>query len=75
MGLRTGTEYLAGLKDDRQIWYEGRRIEDPTTEPGLRNTALTVAQYYDMQCNPDLADLLTYETPDKFRPSAQTVAE
>lgn len=67
MGLRTGAEYLAGLKDNREIWYDGRRIEDPTTEPGLRNTALTVAQYYDMQCNPELEDLLTYETPDGDR--------
>ena len=67
MGLRTGDQYLAGLKDDRQLWFEGRRIDDPTTEPGLRNTALTVAQYYDFQNNPDLADLLTYETPDGDR--------
>ncbi len=67
MGLRTGDEYLAGLKDDREIWYEGRRIDDPTTEPGLRQTALTVAQYYDMQTNPDLEDLLTYETSDGDR--------
>lgn len=67
MGLRTGDEYLAGLKDDRQIWYDGRRITDPTTEPGLRNTALTVAQYYDLQTNPDLQDLLTYQTPDGDR--------
>ncbi len=67
MGLRSGEDYLANLKDDREIWYDGRRIEDPATEPGLRNTALTVAQYYDMQTNPDLEDLLTYETPDGDR--------
>ncbi|MGI9612732.1 MAG: 4-hydroxyphenylacetate 3-hydroxylase family protein [Acidimicrobiales bacterium] len=67
MGLRTGQEYLAGLKDDRHVYHDGRRITDPTTEPGLRNTALTVAQYYDMQTNPDLEDLLTYETPDGDR--------
>ncbi|MGF1595502.1 MAG: 4-hydroxyphenylacetate 3-hydroxylase family protein [Acidimicrobiales bacterium] len=67
MGLRNGDQYLAGLRDDREIWYDGRRIEDPTTEPGLRNTALTVAQYYDMQTNPALEDLMTYETPDGDR--------
>lgn len=67
MGLRNGDQYLAGLKDDRQIWYEGRRITDVANEPGLRNTALTVAQYYDMQCNPALEDLMTYETPDGDR--------
>ncbi|MDH3684225.1 MAG: hypothetical protein OEV40_30255, partial [Acidimicrobiia bacterium] len=67
MGLRTGDEYLAGLADGRQIWYEGRLVEDPTSEPGLRSTALTVAQYYDLQCNPELEDLMTYETSDGDR--------
>ncbi|MGB5760584.1 MAG: hypothetical protein WBM50_26965 [Acidimicrobiales bacterium] len=26
MGLRTGDEYQAGLKDDRQVWYDGERF-------------------------------------------------
>ena len=67
MGLRTGDQYLAGLRDDRQIWHDGKRIDDVLTQPGLRNTALTVAQYYDMQNNPALQDLMTYETPDGDR--------
>jgi 4-hydroxyphenylacetate 3-monooxygenase len=67
MGLRTGDEYLAGLADDREIWYDGRRVKDVLGEPGLRNTALTIAQYYDLQTNPDLEDLLTYTTPDGDR--------
>jgi 4-hydroxyphenylacetate 3-monooxygenase len=67
MGLRSGDEYLKGLSDSREIWYDGRRITDVTDEPGLRHTALTVAQYYDFQSNPALADLLTYETPDGDR--------
>ena len=67
MGLRTGDQYLAGLRDGRQVWWDGRLVEDAATEPGLRNTALTVAQYYDMQNKPELADLLTYETPDGDR--------
>ncbi len=67
MGLRTGDQYLAGLVDDREIWYDGRRIDDVREEPGLRNTALTVAQYYDLQSNPAVEDLMTYETPDGDR--------
>ncbi len=67
MGLRTGDEYLAGLDDGREIWIDGRRVSDVRSEPGMRNTALTVAQYYDMQNNPDLEDLLTYETDDGDR--------
>lgn len=67
MGLRTGQQYLEGLKDDRRIWYDGKEISDPVNEPGLRNTAKTVAQYYDFQNDPELTDLLTYETPDGDR--------
>jgi aromatic ring hydroxylase len=44
MGLRTGDQYLAGLADEREIWYDGRQVKDVTGEPGLRNTALTIAQ-------------------------------
>ena len=67
MGLRNGDEYLSGLKDDREIWYDGQQIKDVRNEPGLRNTALTVAQYYDLQMQPRPADLMTYETPDGDR--------
>ncbi|MEE9277832.1 MAG: 4-hydroxyphenylacetate 3-hydroxylase N-terminal domain-containing protein [Dehalococcoidia bacterium] len=67
MGLRTGDDYLAGLKDNREIWYGGRRIADVTAEPGFRNMARTVAQYYDLQNLPHLRDQLTYETPDGDR--------
>ena len=67
MGLRTGAEYLAGLQDGRQIIYDGRRIEDVTTEPGFRHTARAVAQYYDFQHVPEVRELVSYETPDGDR--------
>lgn len=46
MGLRTGIEYLNALRDKRHIVYDGKRVDDVTTEPGFRNTAHAVAQYY-----------------------------
>jgi len=67
VGLRTGDQYLAGLNDDRTIVYEGRELGDITQEPHFRNTALTVAQYYDLQTRPELRDLMTYQTPDGDR--------
>jgi len=67
MSLRTGAEYLTSLKDGRRVYHDGRLIDDVTIEPGLRNTALTIAQYYDMQNRPELEDLLTYETSDGGR--------
>ncbi len=67
MGLRTGEQYLASLADGRRIYHDGQLVEDVRSEPGLRSTALTVAQYYDMQHIPDLLDDLTYETDEGDR--------
>jgi 4-hydroxybutyryl-CoA dehydratase/vinylacetyl-CoA-Delta-isomerase len=36
MALRTADEYRAALRDDRTLWYQGRRIDDVTAEPDLR---------------------------------------
>lgn len=67
MGLRTGAEYLASLQDGRKIVYNGKIIEDVRTEPGFRNTALSVAEFYDFQNLPSMRDIMTYETTDGER--------
>lgn len=67
MGLKTGDDYLASIADGRRVYYDGRLIDDVAAEPGLRNTALTIAQYYDNQHRPEVAEAVTYETPDGDR--------
>ena len=61
MALRTGEQYLAGLRDEREVWHVGERVADVTTAPGFANTARTVAAYYDFQHDPEIRDLVTYE--------------
>jgi aromatic ring hydroxylase len=48
MGARTGQEYIAGLKDDRMVWLDGRRV-DVVSEPRLAGSLLGVAEYFDYQ--------------------------
>ena len=67
MGIKTGKEYLSTLADGRRVYYDGHLVTDASIEPGLRTTARTVAQYYDMQHIPELEDTVTYETPDGDR--------
>ena len=43
----TGTEYLDSLKDDREVYIYGKRVEDVTTHPAFRNSARTMAKLYD----------------------------
>jgi 4-hydroxyphenylacetate 3-monooxygenase len=36
----TGAEYLASLRDGREIYVYGKRVKDVTTHPAFRNAAL-----------------------------------
>jgi 4-hydroxyphenylacetate 3-monooxygenase oxygenase component len=60
MSIRTGQQYLDALRDDREIWLDGERVRDVTTDPRLRGAAESVAELYDLQHRPDLQDKLTF---------------
>src|SRR5215213_11603041 len=62
MGARTGKEFLEGLRDDREIWLAGRRVEDVTTEPALQRAAASVAALYDLQH--EAPDVMLATDPD-----------
>jgi 4-hydroxyphenylacetate 3-monooxygenase len=64
MPARTGRQYLQGLRSqDREIWLSGERVRDVTTHPGLASGANAVASLYDMQCAPELREMMTYRSP------------
>lgn len=63
MPVRTGTQFLDGLHDARDIWLDGERIKDVRTHPALRRGAATLAHLYDLQHDADLADIMTYASP------------
>jgi 4-hydroxyphenylacetate 3-monooxygenase len=60
MGIRTGAQYLEGLRDGREVWMHGRRIEDVTTEPGLCRGAHTLADFLDRVHEPAHREKLSY---------------
>jgi 4-hydroxyphenylacetate 3-monooxygenase len=43
----TSDEYLESLRDGREIWIYGERVEDVTTHPAFRNTVRMLARLYD----------------------------
>jgi len=64
MPVRTGRQYLEGLRSqEREVWLSGVRVRDVTTHPGLASGARTIASLYDMQCAPDLREIMTYASP------------
>ena len=58
----TGAEYLESLRDGREIWLYGERVEDVTTHPAFRNTARMIARLYDALHDPALQEVLTIAT-------------
>jgi 4-hydroxyphenylacetate 3-monooxygenase len=58
----TGDEYLASLRDGREIWIYGERVKDVTTHPAFRNTVRMIARLYDALHDPAHKDSLTTET-------------
>jgi 4-hydroxyphenylacetate 3-monooxygenase len=65
MGARTGQEYIDRLAQTRPaIDLNGERIDGPVTEhPALAGLVRSYAELYDLQHDPALRDVLTYESP------------
>ncbi len=66
-GIRTGAEYLAGLRDDREVWTKGKRVADVTAEPGMDRGAATLASFLDKQHESEFQDTVTYVDADGDR--------
>ena len=63
MAVRSGRKFLEGLRDSREIWLEGERVDDVTTHPHLKRMAETLAGLYDLQHDPATRDLMSFESP------------
>ena len=59
--LKSGTDYLEGLRDGRVVYIGRERVVDVTTHPAFRNTARAFADFYDLKRDPAQRDALTYE--------------
>ncbi|SVB13372.1 uncharacterized protein METZ01_LOCUS166226, partial [marine metagenome] len=70
MAVRTGEEFLEGLRDGREVWLEGERVDDVTTHPKTARMAATLAGIYDLQHRPENHDRMTFKSPTSGKPVA-----
>lgn len=70
MAVRSGRQFLEGLRDSREVWLEGERVEDVTAHPRLRRGAGTIATLYDLQHDPALHEQMTWTSPSSGEPVA-----
>ena len=59
--LRTGKEHLERLRDGREVYVGGERIDDVTTHPAFARAAATAAAIYDMKADPANTDVTAFE--------------
>ena len=66
-GIRTGSQYLDGLRDNRNVWMHGKKVKDVTNEDGLKRCAATLANFIDKQHDPKYFNDITYLDEDGDR--------
>ncbi len=62
-GAMTGARYIESLRDGREVWLDGKRIDDVTTHPAFRDMIKSLADVYDQQNN-EYRDEMTYVDPE-----------
>ncbi|SFO25307.1 4-hydroxyphenylacetate 3-monooxygenase, partial [Pseudonocardia ammonioxydans] len=58
----TGEEYVESLRDGREVYLHGEKVDDVTTHPAFRNAVRMTARLYDALHDPDKQDKLTVPT-------------
>ena len=59
--LKSGQDYLEGLRDGRKVYIGSELVEDVTEHPAFRNAARTFAKLYDNKRLPENIDVMSYE--------------
>ena len=67
--IRTGDQFLEGLRVGRTVYIGSERVTDVTTHPAFRKAARTAASIYDMKGAPEHRETATAvdETRDRSR--------
>jgi len=60
--IKTGEQHIASLRDGREIYLDGERVEDVTTHPAYRGAVASVGRMFDFQCAPENRALMAFRT-------------
>ena len=62
--IRTGDEYRASIRDGREVYIDGERVDDVTTHPAFKPIVDVRARIYDMAHEPGSQGVLSYVDGD-----------
>ncbi|HWC28989.1 MAG TPA: 4-hydroxyphenylacetate 3-hydroxylase N-terminal domain-containing protein, partial [Dehalococcoidia bacterium] len=64
LGAMSGKRYIESLRDGREVWIDGKRVDDVTTHPAFRDMIKALADVYDLQNSDEYRDQMTYVDPE-----------
>lgn len=68
MPIRTGKEYIEGLRDDRQVLVNGELVRDVTEYQPFKGAIAQLAALYDLQHDERYQSAMTYSSPKDGQP-------
>lgn len=60
---KSGAMHLQSLRDGREVYLNGQRVQDVTVHPAYCNAIRSGCRLYDLQCEPDRSQALTFVSP------------
>ncbi|MEU2084303.1 4-hydroxyphenylacetate 3-hydroxylase family protein [Streptomyces albus] len=61
--IRTAEQYRESIRDGREIWINGEKVDDVTTHPAFKPLVDIRARIHDMAHDPATRDAMTYTDP------------
>ncbi|WP_420134171.1 4-hydroxyphenylacetate 3-hydroxylase family protein [Rhodopseudomonas sp.] len=61
--MKTGQQHIAGLRDGRAVFIDGKRVDDTTRHPAFRNAIQSVGKLFDFASDEANRELMTFATP------------
>jgi aromatic ring hydroxylase len=63
LGPMTGRRYVESLRDGREVWIDGERVDDVTTHPAFKDMIAELERIYDLQNSEKYRDEMTCIDP------------
>ena len=60
LGAMTGERYINSLKDGREVFIDGEKVDDVTTHPAFKDIINEMARIYDLQNSDEYRDEMTF---------------
>ncbi len=61
--VKNGKQHLESLRDGREVYIDGQRVENHVDHPAYRRSILSAANLYDYQANPANVERMTFKSP------------